>query len=720
MHRVMAASRYAPCFLSLRSQATHIPRCSPVAFLARHSLSTLTRQCWPPKKSYVSPFIYKTSRFASSEARELNNFAPSEKAHKAQKTNLRSQLSSPEDVTGSIASSRKEFRRMFDLVRREKGALAGALMLLLLSSAIGLSLPFIIGRILDAVNDPNPEKIIFGYPLQKFLLGMAGVFFVGSIATYYRVIVIRSISERMVTRLRSRAFRGLVKQDAEFFDANRTGDLISRLSTDANVVSRAVTQNMADGLRSLLTAGLGVGMLCYMSLKLTGIITLCLPPAMMGTWLYGRKVRQISKSFQTALGDLAKVSEERLNNISTSRSFGGETQELKLYHGQLRNVFSIAMQEARASGLYFGMMQMTGNYIVIGLLAIGAIMVSNGSLTFGELSSFIMYTAYSGSALSGLASFYSDLMKGAGAAQRLFEIDEKAPLVPFTKGQKLKVPNGDIVFHNVQFSYPTRPAVKIFTNLTMRINAGSNVCIVGQSGGGKSTVLSLLLRFYDATSGHITIGGQKITDVSPWDLRRHIGVVSQEPILYNATVAENIRYARPEASCAEIIEAARQANCTFLEDFPEGIDTPVGPRGTQLSGGQKQRIAIARAIIKKPSILVLDEATSALDGESEMLVNAALAKLIKTSSTTISVAHRLSTIARSKDVIVLGSNGQAIEQGSFAELYRDSNSELSKLLMRRNEIVKPGAGPGDPEKKLEEDTADSVEACEIPDREQIR
>nr|UJH94551.1 Mdr2 [Starmerella bombicola] len=718
MLRSLVASRNVARFSHSNLKAPHLSR--SVAFLTRPFVFTLTQPSGPLAKNISRLALYSQVRFASSESRAPSDFSPSEKAHKSQKINLRSQLSSPEDASGSFSSNGREFQRMFHLVRMEKGALAGALMLLLFSSAIGLSLPFVIGKILDAVNDPSPEKMILGYPLQKFILGMAGVFFIGSIATYYRVVLIRSISERMVTRLRSRAFKGLLKQDAEFFDANRTGDLISRLSTDANVVSRSVTQNMADGLRSLLTAGMGVGMLCYMSLKLTGIITLCLPPVMVGTWLYGRKVRQISKSFQTALGDLTKVSEERLNNISTSRSFGGETQELKLYHGQLRNVFSIAMQEARASGLYLGMMQMTGNYIVIGLLAIGAVMVSNGSLTFGELSSFIMYTAYSGSALSGLASFYSDLMKGAGAAQRLFEIEEKAPLVSVTKGQRLNVPKGDIVFHNVQFSYPTRPAVKIFTNVSMQIRAGSNVCIVGQSGGGKSTVLSLLLRFYDPTSGYITIGGQNIADVSPWDLRRHIGVVSQEPVLYNATVAENISYACPEASREEIVDAARQANCTFLEDFPEGIDTPVGPRGTQLSGGQKQRIAIARAIIKKPSILVLDEATSALDGESEMLVNAALAKLIKTSSTTISVAHRLSTIARSNDVIVLGSNGQVIEQGSFAGLYRDSSSELSKLLMRRNEVVKPDNGEGNAEEDLEEDSEDSFEAHENPERERLK
>lgn len=613
-----------------------------------------------------------------------HNFSKSERAEQAQQINLRAQLSQSD--TEDSKSTRKELVRLLSLVRQEKGALAGALALLVVSAGIGLCLPFVIGRILDAVNTPGEDKYVFGIPIQTFLTWTAGVFLFGSVATYFRIILMRSIGERMVSRLRARAFRTLVKQDAEFYDANRVGDLISRLGTDANVVSRSVTGNIADGLRSLLTAIMGMGMMCYMSLHLTSIIVLCLPPAMMGTWAYGRRVRKISRNLQESLGSLTRVGEERLNNIGTARAFGGETQEINLYNKQLRSVFNIAMQEARAGGLYVSMMQVTGNYIVIGLLAIGAVMVGNGQLTFGELSSFIMYTAYSGSALSGLATFYSDLMKGAGAAQRLFEIDDKPPRIKPTAGDRLIDPRGTIEFKDVQFAYPTRPAVPIFKGLDMEIESRSNVCIVGQSGGGKSTVLNLLLRNYDPTGGKITIGGQDLENVSPWDLRKHIGVVSQEPVLYNATVAENIKYAKPEATREEIINAAQQANCTFLRDFPDGIDTAVGPRGTQLSGGQKQRIAIARAIIKQPSILVLDEATSALDSESEMQVNAALARLIKTSPTTISVAHRLSTIARSSRVIVLGSNGKCIEQGSFFDLYRDPGSELSKLLQKRSEL----------------------------------
>ncbi|GMM51429.1 ATP-binding cassette permease [Starmerella bacillaris] len=619
-----------------------------------------------------SPFVRTYSTKNSDE------FKPSERAALAQEVDLRSQLSNGNQNT-------KDFAKLFELAKSERYALAGALLLLLISAGLGLCLPFVIGKILDAVNDPSPEKTVFGLPLPKFLMVMVGVFLFGSVATYYRVVVMRTIGERMVTKLRSRAFRSMVKADAEFFDANTVGDLISRLGTDANVVSKSVTQNFADGFRSLLTAGMGIGMMCYMSVKLTAVVMLCLPPMMIGTWLYGRKLRVISRRFQDSIGDMTKVSEERLNNVSTARAFNGETQEIRLYHQRLRDVFAVAMQEARASGLYFGMIQLTGNYIVIGLLSIGAYMVSDGALSFGELSSFIMYAAYSGSAIAGMATFYSELMKGSGAAQRLFEIEDRKSYVPLTVGEQLVTPKGDIEFHNVTFSYPTRPSVNIFKSMNLKIKAGSNVCIVGQSGGGKSTVLSLLLRFYDPTNGYITIGNQDISKVSAWDLRKHIGVVSQEPSLFSGTIAENILYANPKASREDVLRAAQQANCSFIRDFPDGIDTKVGNRGAQLSGGQKQRIAIARAIIKKPAILVMDEATSALDGESEMLVNAALAKLINSNSTTISVAHRLSTIARSKEVIVLGSEGYVIEHGDFADLYSDPNSELSKLLLKRQD-----------------------------------
>lgn len=321
-----------------------------------------------------------------------------------------------------------------------------------------------------------------------------------------------------------------------------------------------------------------------------------------------------------------------------------------------------------------------GNGTILALLYVGGGMVQSGSISIGELTSFLMYTVYAGSSLFGLSGFWSELMKGVGAASRLFELQDRKPTISPTVGLAVKSARGPIRFEDVSFGYPTRPAVSIFKNLDFEIPQGSNVAVVGPSGGGKSTIGSLLLRFYTPTSGTIKIDGVNISSMNVKALRRKIGVVSQEPVLFSGSIAENIAYGKPKATRAEIINAARKANCKFIEDFPDGLDTSVGARGAQLSGGQKQRIAIARALVKNPDILILDEATSALDAESETLVNAALGVLLQGNNTTISIAHRLSTIKRSDSIIVLSADGKVAQQGSYKELSQDPNGAFTKLM----------------------------------------
>jgi len=332
------------------------------------------------------------------------------------------------------------------------------------------------------------------------------------------------------------------------------------------------------------------------------------------------------------------------------------------------------------SATFFSSTGLMGNMTILSLLYVGGGMVQSGAISIGELTSFLMYTAYAGSSMFGLSSFYSELMKGVGAASRLFELQDRQPTIHPTKGLKVESARGPIRFENVSFSYPTRPAVTIFKDLNFEIPQGTNVAIVGSSGGGKSTIGSILLRFYSPTGGRVLINGNDIQDMNAKSLRRKIGVVAQEPVLFSGTIAENISYGRPDATRSEIVAAARKANCQFISDFPDGLDTHVGARGAQLSGGQKQRIAIARALIKKPDILILDEATSALDAESETLVNSALAALLRGNNTTISIAHRLSTIKRSDTIIVLGPDGTVAEQGSYEELSSRPDGAFTKLM----------------------------------------
>lgn len=617
-------------------------------------------------------------------AKDDGGFAKSSRAEAASQVNLTARLSRPGEIQTTASSN--ELMRLFRLAKRERKSLALAFTMLIISSLISLSLPAVIGKILDAINSEGDDKQIWGIPLNQFFLGVGFFFILGSTANYMKYVLLRIIGERIVSRLRINLFKKTVQQDAEFFDANRVGDLISRLSTDASIVSKSVTQSIADGLKSSLTCVMGVSMMAYTSLKLTSAIIIIIPPVLLGTWWYGRKIRQLSRSFQEALGNMTKVSEERLSNVKVSQSFAAESQEIGLYTSKIRGVLAIALKDAQATASFQASMHLIGNLTILALLGIGSGMVSTGALSFGQLTSFVMYTAYTGGAAAGIGSFYGEIMKGTGAASRLFELLDRNPKIHPTIGAPLEDPKGVIEFDHVEFSYPTRPAVKIFSDINFKIEPGSNVCIVGPSGGGKSTITSLILRFYDPIKGFIKIGGQDLKSVNLRNLRRHIGVVSQEPVLFSGTIAENIKYGLPSASRAQVIDAAKKANCSFLSDFPKGLDTKVGPRGAQLSGGQKQRIAIARALIKNPSILILDEATSALDSESERLVNEALHRLMEEgNATVISIAHRLSTIRRSDQIIVLGPGGVVVEEGKFFDLYYDSESELSKLLKAKDQ-----------------------------------
>ncbi|KZF21725.1 ABC transport system ATP-binding protein [Xylona heveae TC161] len=620
--------------------------------------------------------------------------ARTEKASQAAKINLSAKLHKDGASQGQAAGF-GEVWRLIKIARPEAKWLAAAFVFLLVSSSITMAIPYSIGKILDIATKTNTMDTVFGLNLTTFYFALAGVLAVGATANYGRIIILRIVGERIVARLRSQLFRRTFVQDAEFFDANRVGDLISRLGSDTIIVGKSVTQNLSDGLRAMVSGGAGFGLMAYVSLKLTGILALMFPPIAIGAFFYGRAIRNLSRQIQRNLGTLTKIAEERLGNVRTSQAFAGEIQEVGRYNNQIKNIFALGKREALISAGFFSSTGLLGNMTVLALLYVGGSMVKSGAISIGDLTSFLMYTAYAGSSLFGLSSFYSELMKGVGAASRLFEMQDRKPTISATVGEKVVSARGPIKFENLSFSYPTRPAVSIFKGLDFEIPQGTNVAVVGPSGGGKSTIAHLLLRFYSPSEGRITINGKDISKVNVKSLRRKIGLVAQEPVLFSGTIAENIAYGKPHATRGDIVAAAKKANCTFISDFPDGLDTHVGPRGAQLSGGQKQRIAIARALVKDPDILILDEATSALDAESETLVNSALAALLRGNNTTISIAHRLSTIKRSDRIIVLSPDGSVAEQGTFKELSANPDGAFTKLMewqMSGSDISDSGSG----------------------------
>lgn len=614
---------------------------------------------------------------------------------------------SPSELNGS---GFKDIKRLFRLAKPETLQIALALVLIIISSAVSMTIPTIVGKLLDIAKDSkdsegdgkgDEEPEIFGMTTKQFFSVILGVFLVGAAANAGRIVILKVTGERLVARLRTRTMKAALDQDATFLDTNRVGDLISRLSSDASIVAKSVTQNVSDGSRAVIQGFVGFGMMSYISWQLTSVMILMIPPLGIMAVVYGRKIRNLSRQLQTSVGGLTKVAEEQLGAIKTIQSYVGEKKEIRRYASEVRTVFDIGLKEALTSGVFFGSTGLVGNVSLLALLMVGTNMIKNGQITVGDLSSFMMYAVYTGSSMFGLSSFYSELMKGAGAAARVFELKDRKPLIAPTIGRDpITLRNKPVSFENVSFTYPTRLNQKIFDGLSLTIEPGEHVCIVGPSGSGKSTVASLLLRYYETNGGRIMIGDQDINSFNLRKYRRLLGVVQQEPQLFNGSILDNILYCVPpeRADNDSLISAALgQANCAkFLNKFPDGLQTLVGPRGAQLSGGQKQRIALARAFLLDPALLILDEATSALDSQSEEVVAQALRNRVDRGLTTISIAHRLSTIKNSTRVVVLGKHGQVVESGPFDQLIANPLAELNILLSQQQDGPEPIIAPPEP------------------------
>ena len=557
----------------------------------------------------------------------------------------------------------------------------------------------LVGSVLDSFNnnikDEDGDLIVWGYKVSTVFAVMIPFMAVSAVCFWARIWVLKLLGERLVARLRARVMKNLLRHDQEFFDndKHKVGDLISRLSSDAYIVSRSITSNLPDGLKNLLFGLLSSYMMYLINPMLFGMMLLISPPITIGSVFYGEKIRKLSTNLQNATAGLTKVSEETLNSIKLINAFTGEQKELRKYSTRLRRVVDVAKQEAFAQSNYSVSIYSLYHTGYLACVALGVYLMTKGTMSAGDVVAFTMYLEFFNSALYSLTTTYLELMKGAGAGVKLFALIDYKNKVPAIQGEKVTTwrptsVKDDIQFNDVTFSYPTRPNHTIFDHCNFKIVGGTSTCIVAPSGAGKSTVASLLLRAYDIQLGEILIGGKNIKDIQVRDLRRYIiGIVQQEPVLLSGTILENIAYGLTSSeinrlTMQDIIDVSKQANChDFIVTFPDGYDTIIGNRGASLSGGQKQRIAIARALIKRPKVLILDEATSALDSKSESLINETLKNLTNEGSMTIiSIAHRLSTISKSEFVVVLGKHGQVVETGKFVELFSNPDSELSKLL----------------------------------------
>lgn len=644
--------------------------------------------------------------------------------------------------------------RLLGWAKAEWRMMSIATVALVISSFANLIQPMYFGKIIQLCSDSDPNR----KELNNIVYILLVVFAIGGVASTLRGYCYGLIGERVVRNIRKELFSAIVGQDISFFDTNKTGELTNRLSSDTAVIQSTLSLNVSMGLRAVGAIIVSLVLLFITSWELTFIMLAVVPPLIIIATAYGRFTRQYTKDYQDALAAAADVGNETISNIRIVRSYGAEELERKRYQDNIQVSYQKGKVKAAASGLFVGGMGMLANLAILCVIYFGAIMVSQGKLAVGELTSFIIYSIYIALSFGEISSLFTDFMNALGASERIFRILDTIPAIPTRgglwpaqagDGKAIRVADyagdgkapfhssvyaklishenrnlttdssavwtehlspakksfGDVKIHieKVRFNYPTRSDVEVLKGFDLSIRENQMVALVGSSGSGKSTVLALLQRFYDVNPGGgcIKIDGTDIRTLDPLFLRRNMGIVPQEPVLFSGSIRSNIMYSRlaaepvlseadyeSVATTEEVEWAGKKANAhEFISSFPEGYDTVVGERGVRLSGGQKQRIAIARALLMNPKILLLDEATSALDSESEHLVQDAINQLM-INRTTIVIAHRLSTV-RDADVIAMCGKGRVLAAGTHTELME--NCEPYKNLVKRQLQIGDGA-----------------------------
>ena len=533
--------------------------------------------------------------------------------------------------------------------------------------------------------------------LRDNMLQMMGLLVIQSIASFFRVVIFVMVTERALAAIREDLYGHLIHLPMSFFSAKRVGELNSRVASDTAQIGETLTTTLAELLRGISMVIGGIAILAFTSIKLTLFIVGVIPPLIIVTIIFGKFIRKYSKSVQDEVAASNTIVEETFAGIQTVKAFANEAWERSRYATRIKEVVGLAVK----GGYYRGAFASFITFGLFGAIALviwfGAGMVHNGELAADKLNEFILYALFIGGSIGGLASVYAQLQKAIGATETIFDLMEEQTEMIVDRVETLAVEIGDIVFNQVEFSYPSRSDVQVLNGLSFKIPKGKTIALVGKSGSGKSTIASLLMRFYHLEQGGILSNSKPLNEVDLAAWREELALVPQDVLLFGGSIKENIAYGKTDASEAEIIEAAQQANAwEFIKGFPEGLETTVGERGVQLSGGQRQRIAIARALLKDPQLLILDEATSALDSESEFLVQEALDRLMQ-GRTSVVIAHRLSTIRNAHEILVIN-EGQITERGThdqllnlggtYSELVRLQDLGGSEFLQSKNSIAK--------------------------------
>ncbi|MBT8115974.1 MAG: ATP-binding cassette domain-containing protein [Arenicella sp.] len=493
-----------------------------------------------------------------------------------------------------------------------------------------------------------------------------------AVGTYVRFYLVSWLGERVSADIRQAVFDHLVTLHPSYFETNRSGEIMSRLTTDTTLLQTVIGSSASMALRSALTFVGGLIMLLVTNLKLSALVLACVPLVLLPILMYGRRVRTLSRKSQDSIADVGSYAGEIIQQIKTVQSYTQEHNEQLAFQSHVESAFAVARSRIKQRAMLIAVVISLIFSAIAIMLWVGGNDVIAGTMTGGELGAFVFYAIIVASATATISEVVGELQRAAGAAERLFELMEvdsaiSAPANPVAAGDL----EAEVCLHNITFHYPSRPERAALNRLNLTVKSGQSLALVGPSGAGKSTVFELLQRFYDPDQGSVSLGGVDLRELAPHDLRGQLAVVAQQPALFSGDVMHNIRYGQPDASEAQVIAAAEAAHADeFIRELPDGYHSFLGEQGVRLSGGQRQRIAIARAVLKNPRILLLDEATSALDSESERHVQQALQGLMH-NRTTVIIAHRFSTIVHADQIAVLD-RGQVVALGKHQELLQQS------------------------------------------------